>query len=283
MPSILEVQELRVAYCSRDGAAFQAIAGVNFDVRPGEILGVLGESGSGKSTLAASLLRLLPANGKIISGRIVVEGHDFLRANSKDVQQVRGARISLLFQEPSQALHPTMRIRDQVAEILRAHEPLGQRACQERARQVLAKLFPSDAERIASSYPHQLSGGQRQRVLIAQAIACSPAVLVADEPTASLDPSTQKEILTLFQTLRQELGLAIVLITHNPALLIGLADRVLVLYAGRIAEFGSANAVLFSPKHPYTEALLKCMPRTEDLDAPTHEDLATIPGAAPNL
>src|SRR5256885_4622684 len=234
MHSILEVEELRVAYHSRNGAACQAVAGVTFALSSGEILGVLGESGSGKSTLAASLLRLLPANGRITGGRIVLQGQDLLGEDSKSMQQLRGARVSLLFQEPSLALHPTMRICDQVTEVIRAHESLNEKACRDRAHQVLTKVFPSDVERIASSYPHQLSGGQRQRVLIAQAIACRPAVLIADEPTASLDPTTQQEILALFQTLRQELGVAIILITHNPALLIGFSDRVRVLYAGRI-------------------------------------------------
>src|SRR5256885_2390228 len=225
MPSILEVQELRVAYCSRDGAAFQAIAGVNFDVRPGEILGVLGESGSGKSTLAASLLRLLPPNGKIVSGRIVLEGQDVLDADTKSLRQLRGRRIALLSQEPSLALHPTIRVGDQITEVLRAHESLTPSARRARVRQLLAKVFPTESDRIASSYPHQLSGGQRQRVLIAQAIACRPAVLLADEPTSALDPTTQQAVLALFKTLRQELGIAVILITHNPALLIDFADR----------------------------------------------------------
>ena len=283
-PPVLEVQELRVAYYSGKASPVEVLAGVTFDLRRGEILGVLGESGSGKSTLAASLLRLLPPNGRIAGGRIVLEGKDVLQASSRALQKLRGAGVSLLAQEPSLALHPTMRIGHQVEEVLRAHEPLGAMARRERVGKLLAKLFPSDAERIASSYPHQLSGGQRQRVVIAQAIACQPAVLIADEPTSSLDPTTQQEILAIFQALREELGISIILITHNPALLSGFADRVLVLYAGRIAELGPANRVLFSPRHPYTKALLQCLPQLETGGiAREKKALPAIPGGAPNL
>jgi len=260
MAFILEVRNLHVAYFSRTGVFCSAIVDVSFDVRPGEILGVLGESGSGKSTLAASLLCLLPANGRVQQGSIRFEGRDVLEADARELEGIRGRRITLIDQEPSVALHPTMRVRDQVSEILAAHERLPRRARRERMRQVLASVFPAETERISSSYPHQLSGGQRQRVLIAQAIACRPAMIVADEPTASLDPTTQREILSVFQSLRQKLGVAIVLITHNPSLLVGLADRVLVLYAGRVAEIGPTANVLSSALHPYTRALLQCLP-----------------------
>jgi oligopeptide/dipeptide ABC transporter ATP-binding protein len=260
MASIVEVQNLCVTYFSHAGIASPAIVDVSFDLKPGEILGMLGESGSGKSTLAASLLRLLPPNGKIQRGRILFEGRDILQAEPRELESIRGRRIALINQEPSVALHPTMRVGDQVGEVLAAHKYPDKRARRERMRQVLAAVFPVETERISSSYPHQLSGGQRQRVLIAQAIACGPSVVVADEPTASLDPTTQREILSMFQSLRQKLGLAIILITHNPLLLAGLADRVLILYAGRIAEIGPTESVLGSPLHPYTRALLGCLP-----------------------
>src|SRR5467141_4400530 len=261
MVSILEVRNLSVRYFSHTGVASSAIMDVSFDVRPGEILGMLGESGSGKSTLAASLLRLLPANGKIQQGSILFEGRDVLQAELRELEIIRGKRIALINQEPSAALHPTMRIGDQVGEVLAAHEYLGKRARRERIQQALSAVFPAETERISFSYPHQLSGGQRQRVLIAQAIACGPSLVIADEPTASLDSTTQKEILGVMRTLRDELGLAMIFITHNPALLAGFADRVLVLYGGRVAELGPANAVLSSPKHPYTRALLQSMPQ----------------------
>jgi oligopeptide/dipeptide ABC transporter ATP-binding protein len=260
MVSILEVRNLSVRYLSHTGVASFAIMDVSFDVRPGEILGMLGESGSGKSTLAASLLRLLPANGKIQQGSILFEGREVLQADLRELESIRGKRIALINQEPSAALHPTMRIGDQVSEVLVAHEHLDKRDRRERIRQVLSAVFPAETERISSSYPHQLSGGQRQRVLIAQAIACGPSIVVADEPTASLDPTTQREILSVFQNLREKFGLAIILITHNPSLLAGLADRVLILYAGRVAEIGQTESVLSTPLHPYTRALLHCLP-----------------------
>jgi len=257
---LLEVKNLHVSYSARSGEVCPALAGVNFDLGPGEILGVLGESGSGKSTLAAALLRLLPSNGKIQKGLVLFEGKNLLEVSLQDLRKIRGGRIGLIFQEPSSSLHPTLQIGQQVSDVLAAHEYLARRALNEKTGQLLASVFPVDAERISHSYPHELSGGQRQRVLIAQAIACGPSLLVADEPTASLDPTTQKEILQLFGTLRQKLGLAMIFITHNPALLASLADRILVLYAGRVAEIGPAAKVLSSPQHPYTAALLRCLP-----------------------
>jgi oligopeptide/dipeptide ABC transporter ATP-binding protein len=260
MMPLLEVKNLHVSYSARSGEVCPALAGVNFDLGPGEILGVLGESGSGKSTLAAALPRLLPSNGKIQKGLVLFEGKNLLEVSLQDLRKIRGGRIGLIFQEPSSSLHPTLQIGQQVSDVLAAHEYLARRALNEKTSQLLASVFPVDAERISQSYPHELSGGQRQRVLIAQAIACGPSLLVADEPTASLDPTTQKEILQLFGTLRQKLGLAMIFITHNPALLASLADRILVLYAGRVAEIGPAAKVLSSPQHPYTAALLRCLP-----------------------
>jgi oligopeptide/dipeptide ABC transporter ATP-binding protein len=271
MALVLEIQDLHVSYRSREGAFHPALAGVSVGLRPAEILGVLGESGSGKSTLAVSLLRLLPGNAKIIRGAVHFEGQDLLQARTEELRQIRGRRISLIFQEPSLALHPTMRAGEQVRQVLAAHGASGKRALNERTRQVFAEVFPNDGERISRSYPHQLSGGQRQRVLIAQAIACGPAVVIADEPTASLDPATQMEILGAFRALRERLGLAMIFITHNPALLSGFADRVLVLYGGRVAELGPAAAVLASPRHPYTKALFASLPAV-------FEESASVPG-----
>jgi oligopeptide/dipeptide ABC transporter ATP-binding protein len=279
MAPVLEIQDLHVSYRSREGAFQPALAGVSFGLRTAEILGVLGESGSGKSTLAVSLMRLLPGNAKIIRGAVHFEGQDLLQARTEELQQIRGRRISLIFQEPSLALHPTMRAGQQVRQVLTAHGVSGKSALNERTRKVFAEVFPEDAERISRSYPHQLSGGQRQRVLIAQAIACGPAVVIADEPTASLDPATQMEILGVFRTLRKKLGLAMIFITHNPALLSGFADRVLVLYGGRVAELGPSAAVLASPRHPYTKALFASLPAVFEESASVHgKRLPVIPG-----
>jgi peptide/nickel transport system ATP-binding protein len=260
MASVLEIQDLHVSYQSREGVPYPALTGISFGLMPGEIMGVLGESGSGKSTLAGSIVRLLPANGTITRGAVHFEGKDLLRAKPDELQGIRGARISLIFQEPSLALHPTMRAGEQVRQVLAAHGSPGRSALNGRVREILALLFSEEVDRISRSYPHQLSGGQRQRVLIAQAIACGPSVVIADEPTASLDSATQMEILGVFRTLREKLGLAMIFITHNPALLSGFADRVLVLYGSRIAECGPTEAVLASPRHPYTKALFQAIP-----------------------
>src|SRR6267142_549629 len=217
MASVLEIQDLHVSYRSREGVMCPALNGVSFALMPGAILGVLGESGSGKSTLAVSLVRLLPGNGEITRGAVHFEGKELLQAKRKELQQIRGRRISLSFQEPSLALHPTMR-----------------------------------------------AGEQVRRVLIAQAIVCGPSVVIADEPTASLDPAIQMEILGVFRTLREKLGLAMIFITHNPALLSGFADRVLVLYGGQVVECGPAETVLASPRHPYTKALFQSIPAVSE-------------------
>jgi oligopeptide/dipeptide ABC transporter ATP-binding protein len=282
MPPVLEIQDLHVSYHSNEGLLRPALAGVSFHLMPGEIVGILGESGSGKSTLAVSLLQLLPGNGKITCGTVQFEGKDLLQALPEELRQVRGRRISLVFQEPSLALHPTMRVGEQVRQVLAAHSSLEKNALDERTREVFAWVFPEETKRILRSYPHQLSGGQRQRVLIAQAIVCGPSVVIADEPTASLDPATQMEILGVFRTLRERLGLAMIFITHNPALLFGLADRVLVLYGGRVAELGPARAVLSSPRHPYTRALFQSMPEIlEDVGNSRKTRLPVIPGECP--
>jgi oligopeptide/dipeptide ABC transporter ATP-binding protein len=260
MGAILEVRDLRVTYRSPRGHGSRALDGLSFCLESGEVLGVLGESGSGKSTLATSLLGLFRANA-VASGAVLFEGQDLLGAKPGELQRIRGKRISLIFQEPSIALHPTMKAGRQIRQVLAAHGMIRRRALDQITRQVLETLFfAEEAERIARSYPHQLSGGQRQRVLIAQAIACGPAVIIADEPTASLDPTTQMEILGVFRALRKSLSLTIMFITHNPALLAGFADRVLVLYAGRIMELGRAEEVLVSPKHPYTRSLFQSIP-----------------------
>jgi oligopeptide/dipeptide ABC transporter ATP-binding protein len=260
MKPLLEVLDLHIAYRSGAGELYPALAGVSFELRAGEVLGVLGESGSGKSTLAASLLRVLPANGTFLKGIISFEGKDLLSLQLRELETIRGCRIGIVFQEPSLALHPTTRVREQIRDVIVAHESMDRRTSKEKTLKLLETLFATDAKRIGNSYAHQLSGGQRQRVLIAQAIACGPSLLIADEPTASLDPSTQLEILSFLLSLRQKRDLAMILITHSPAILARLADRVLVLYAGRVVETGPPREVLALPRHPYTAALLQSLP-----------------------
>jgi len=279
MASVLEIQNLHVSYFSREVRSRPVLSGVSFDLMPGEILGVLGESGSGKSTLAASVLRLLPPNGQIGSGAVLFEGKNLLQASSEELRQIRGARIALIFQEPSLALHPTIRVGEQVRRVLAAHQSSSKDDLHQRTHEVFNQLFPQDADRILRSYPHQLSGGQRQRALVAQAIACSPSIVIADEPTAALDPATQLEILSVFRSLREKLGLAMIFITHNPALLSGFADRILILYAGQVVEWGPAETVLRSPKHPYTKALFESIPAiSEESEKSRKSKLPVIPG-----
>lgn len=282
MTPLLAVENLHVAYCSRTGADSPALVDVQFHIEAGETLGVLGESGSGKSTLAAALLSLLPANGKIHKGTVRFEGEDLLQMKIQHLEKIRGNRIGVMLQEPSLALHPTIRIVEQIRDVIGAHKSSDRRASREAALSILAALFSTEAKRIGDSYAHQLSGGQRQRVLLAQAIACGPTMIVADEPTASLDPSTQQEILVLLRILRKQFNLSMMLISHNPAVLASLADRILVLYAGRIAEIGPADEVLNSPQHPYTRALLACLPSSIAAPSGYKSKLPVIPGESPN-
>jgi len=277
MGPIVEVRDLHVAYSSRESNLFHALNGVSFCLESGEVLGVLGESGSGKSTLAVSLLGLFRRNSAVISGAVLFQGKDLFKAGPGELQVIRGRDISLIFQEPSVALHPTIRVGQQVRRILTAHRMGNRSELEQRMHEIFETLFGEEAERIARSYPHQLSGGQRQRVLIAQAIACRPSVVVADEPTASLDPTTQMEILGVFQRLRKTLGLTMIFITHNPALLSGFADRVLVLYGGRVAEAGPVREVLVSPKHPYTQALFRSIPHLDEPRDGSKRILPAIP------
>lgn len=284
MAPVLQVRNLRVAYTSRRGDLCPALDGVGFDLAPGEVLGILGESGSGKSTLAAAIPQLLPPNGVIQAGEIQFEGQDLLHARPRELESIRGRRIGLILQEPSSCLHPTIRIGSQISDILAVHKSLDRRSLRLKTMQALQAVFPEDAQRISRSYPHQLSGGQRQRVLIAQSIACEPGLLIADEPTASLDPVTQQEVLQLFRTIRERFALSLLFITHNPLLLSGFADRILVLYAGRVAEIGPASRVLASPKHPYASALLSCLPPAPHLEkSVANLHLPVIQGEPPDL
>ena len=286
MTALLKVQDLHVGYASRTGKRVPALEGVSFEVEPGETLGMLGESGCGKSTLAAALLRLLPGNAAVEKGSVWFEGRDLMKADGTELRKIRGRRMAMVFQEPSLTLHPAIRVGKQVSDVLGAHENLNRSALREKTQEVLAEVFPEERQRIADSYPHQLSGGQQQRVLIAQAIACGPSLIVADEPTAALDATTQKEILELFRKLREERKLAMIFVTHNPWLLLGFADRVLVLYAGKAAEIGPTEKVLGAPLHPYTKALLESIPRHPKhgpQEKATKNRLPVITGEAPNL
>jgi len=284
MELILDVQNLSVRYRPPGGGEVFALRGANLQIASGQVVGVLGESGSGKSTLAASALALLPVNGVIEAGAVLLQGTNLLELEREELERVRGSKVSLIFQEPGMALHPMMRVGAQIEEVLRAHGDEGKEARRAAARELLDLVFGGEAERIYFSYPHQLSGGQRQRIAIAQAIVCKPKLLIADEPTASLDSVTRREIVELLKTLQRERGLAILFITHSAELLEGFADRIVVMYAGQMVEDSDAKRVLTAPRHPYTEALLKCRPALRRDEAVREDErIPVIAGEAPDL
>jgi oligopeptide/dipeptide ABC transporter ATP-binding protein len=274
---LLRVEHLRTYFHTRDGVA-RAVDDVSFDVMPGETIGVVGESGSGKSVTALSLLRLVDPPGRIESGsRIVFEGRDLLTASEEEVRQVRGNRMSMVFQEPMTALNPVFTVGDQIAEVARVHARASRRAARERAVEMLSLVgIPSPRER-ASQYPHELSGGMRQRVLIAMALVMNPALLIADEPTTALDVTIQAQILELLAGLQQQFGTAVILITHDLGVVAEVATRALVMYGGQIVERAPVRELFARPAHPYTQGLMRAMPRVGQ----GLERLVTIPGTVP--
>lgn len=238
-----------------------AVDGVTFQIGPAEIVGLVGESGSGKTTLGLSLLGLLAPAARTIRGSIRWRGESVLGLPESRLEALRGSEIAFISQEPGIALHPLMRVGDQIAKVLRAHRSWSLGRCRSEAERLIEEVGLPEPARTASAYPHELSGGQRQRVTIAQAIACRPALVIADEPTSALDTTTRMEILGLLGDLKDRLGLALLLVTHDLGSLVALASRVLVMYAGRIVEDGPLQRVCGEPRHPYTQALLACRPR----------------------
>ena len=282
MAALLQLHDLRVEFAWPGNRRTYALRGVDFSVDCGEMVGVLGESGSGKSTLARALLRLLPKTARL-AGNAEFEGRNLLNIQERDLAQIRGARICLIPQDPGQALNPVLRVGDQVAEVLRAHQKWSWQRCRQEAEDLLRRVDLESTDRpIYKAYAHQLSGGQKQRVVIAQALACEPALVIADEPTASLDEALEGEIIQLLNDLRVERKMAMILITHKPELLMGVADRIAVMYAGRIIEEGPAHRIFASPGHPYSRALLNCMrPERAEKDRQARARLQTIPGTSP--
>lgn len=254
--ALLDICNLAITYRSRNQISIKALHELSLRIRPGESIGIVGESGSGKSTLAASILRLLPENGCVTSGTIHFRGVDMLRATERTLQKIRGAQIAMVFQQPGMALNPHMRICRQVAEVIRAHRSWSRSRCLEEAIQILECVLGRDCDRLWQAYPHQLSGGQHQRVLIAQAIACNPQLIIADEPTSSLDSVVAAGILKIFEDLKRASSISLILITHNPAILLGLTDRVLVLRQGKLLEEGTLQELYRQAREPYTAELL---------------------------
>jgi oligopeptide transport system ATP-binding protein len=276
--TVLECRDLTVRFRT-DRGEVAAVSDLSFDLRAGECLGVVGESGSGKSQTFLAAFGLLAANGRA-SGSIRYRGEELLGAPATTLDRLRGDRLAMVFQDALSGLTPTMRIGDQLAEVLVRHRGLPRREAAARAVEALAAVRVPDPEARARSYPFELSGGQRQRVMIALAMLCGPEVLVADEPTTALDVTVQAQVLQLLRGLRDETGSALVLITHDLAVVAGLCDHVLVMYGGRAVETGPVRDVLRAPRHPYTRALLRSMP---SLTADPDVDLAVIPGQPPDL
>jgi peptide/nickel transport system ATP-binding protein len=275
---LLDVRDLRMVFPTDAGEA-RAVDGISFTLDRGDVLGLVGESGCGKSMTALSLMRLVPSPGRITGGRVLFEDRDLLGLTEREMRDVRGARMAMIFQEPMTALNPVLTVGSQVAESVFLHRPVSRRQAWQRATELLAEVGIPDAERRVHDYPHQLSGGMRQRVMIAMAIACDPLLLLADEPTTALDVTIQAEILALLRSLRDRYGMAVLLITHDLGVVAEQADRVAIMYAGRIVEYATVDELFARPLHPYTQALLRSMP----VLGARQDRLETIPGQVPSL
>jgi oligopeptide/dipeptide ABC transporter ATP-binding protein len=273
--AVLEVADLHVDFPTDDGPV-QAVRGVSFEVAPGEVLGVVGESGSGKSVTFLAAMGLLPPTA-VVRGSIKVQGEEMVGRNQKAIRRVRGQRIAMIFQDPLTALNPVHRVGNQIAEMVLAHNDIGKDAAARRAVELLDTVGIPQAQTRARQYPHEFSGGMRQRAMIAMAISNDPAVLIADEPTTALDTTVQAQILDVIERVKDELGSAVVFITHDLGVIARIADRVQVMYAGRIVEKATLLDAFERSAHPYTRGLLQAVPRADS------ERLVPIPGAPPNM
>ena len=278
---LLEVKNLRINFKTYAGLV-QAVRGVDFTLAKGETLAIVGESGSGKSVTSNALMRLIPQPaGRYEDGQILFEGKDLLKLSEREMESIRGNEIAMIFQDPMTALNPTMRVGKQIMEVILTHKKgVSKEAAKQRAIELLAEVGIPDPERRFKQYPHEFSGGMRQRVVIAIALAAEPKILIADEPTTALDVTIQAQILELMKIIQEKNGNDIIFITHDFGVVANVADRVAVMYAGQIVEYGSSHDIFYNPKHPYTWGLLGSMP---DLDSEDSEELYTIPGAPPNL
>lgn len=280
MTALLEVKNLKTYFRTPAGVV-KAVDDVSFKIEKGESVGLVGESGCGKSILSLSLLRLVPPPGEIVGGEILFNGQNLLRCSNEEIRKIRGKKIAMVFQEPMTSLNPIFTIGDQIAEAILLHEGGNKKEVRARILELLHKVgIPSPAERI-DNFPHQLSGGMRQRVMIAMALACKPDLLIADEPTTALDVTIQAQILTLLKKLQKELGMALLLITHDFGVVAEVAQKVMVMYAGELVETAPCQNIFKDPQHPYTMGLLAAIPPLKKL--PQGVALATIPGDVPSL
>ena len=275
--TILSIENLRIHFETFAGEV-QAIRGVNLKLEKGETLALVGESGSGKSVTAKSVMKLLSNNAVVKEGTIIFKGENILEKSERDMQSIRGKKIAMIFQDPMTSLDPTMKIGKQITEVIIKHEKASKEEADKRAEELLELVGIQNAKERMKQYPHQFSGGQRQRIVIAIALACNPDVLIADEPTTALDVTIQAQILELLKELQQQFQMAIIFITHDLGVVANVADRVAVMYAGKVVEVGTADEVFYNPQHPYTWGLLRSMPTLH-----TGDTLYAIPGSPPDL
>ncbi len=275
---LLDIQGLVTYYYSDDGIV-KAVDNVNFQVYPGEILGLVGESGCGKSVTSLSIMRLIEAPGKILEGKIFFEGKDLLLLSESEMEKMRGAHISMIFQQPQSCLNPVFTVGDQIVEVFQIHGEVDKKHAKVKAIELMKLVGIPDAEKKADAYPHEMSGGQAQRVMIAMALALNPTLLIADEPTTALDVTIQAQILSLLTDLRSKFNTSIILITHDLGIIAEMADRVAIMYAGRIVEQANVASIFNNPLHPYTVGLLSSVPVVGEIK----ETLDAIPGNVPNL
>ena len=281
---LLSVRNLKTYFYTDEGVV-RAVDGMAYDLHKGETLGIVGESGSGKSVHALSIMRLIPSPpGKIVDGEILFEGRNLLKLSDEQMRRIRGNRIAMVFQEPMTSLNPVLTIGEQIAEAVILHQRLDKRAAWERAIEMLERVKIPSARQRVKDYPHQFSGGMRQRVMIAMALSCNPSVLLADEPTTALDVTIQAQILELLRRLQAELGMSVILITHDLGVVAEYTDHVIVMYAGRVVESASVRDLFAHPRHPYTRGLLESLPKPgARRDAARPVRLPTIEGLVPDL
>jgi peptide/nickel transport system ATP-binding protein len=281
MAHLLEVNDLQTHFPTRAGLV-RAVDGVSFYLDRGELLGLVGESGCGKSMTALSVMRLISPPGRIVNGEILFDGKDLLKLSDAEMRQMRGDDIAMIFQDPMTSLNPVFTVGEQIAEALRLHRKMSRKEAREATVEAMREVAIPDPARRLDDYPHQLSGGMRQRVMIAMALACNPKLLIADEPTTALDVTIQAQILELLDELRKQRELAVLLITHDLGVVAEVADRVAVMYTGRIVEESPVDELFARPKHPYTEGLLRSVPKLTSDDVIRKERLETIEGVVPS-
>ncbi|MCG8453014.1 MAG: ABC transporter ATP-binding protein [Spirochaetales bacterium] len=279
MADLLKVEGLRTSFATQDGR-IEAVKGVDFSLNQGETLGIVGESGSGKSVTSLSILRLLPSAGQISGGRVLFGGQDLASFDEKAMRQVRGAQISMIFQDPMSSLNPLIPVGKQVEEMLQIHWKTEKAAMKKRVLHLFERVRIPDPAARYRCYPHEFSGGMRQRVMIAMALACEPSLLIADEPTTALDVTVQDQILVLLRELRQETGMAVMMISHDLGVIAEVCDRVLVMYGGMVMESAPIDALFENPMHPYTLGLMESIPA---LDQDRSKELQPIPGSPPDM